>query len=1241
MADVVDKIVFTGELNYDDNVLAFPDGDWRYALNVMISKTAGDQRYAVKGLLGNVLKDNSAITGSTNFILGVAADYENRRLYYLVRDTASSPPDAIYYYDIEDETHTLVLEDDELFHETIEQIEGIDFVDGLLYWTFIPGSSGPGFGGGFTASPRKINVDKAILFTSSGGSDPNGYPNIDLQTLEAACYPHSKNLRIEYVNDSSLKSNHLYGKILQFSARYIYDDGEISAWSTYTEVVIPYAHEDMSGRRLFSADVQNAIDVYLNTGHHTVEYIDLAVRDSNEGVFGIFKRIDKAEDSLSDNASHSVRYYGTEALTFVDRMPNYDLMPRQAGDQVLINDNQIVYADLLEGYNRPDVSWSLTLLYDRLQHLEFGIIVHRQIPQTPPTGSGEDRGYLQIPSGSVLAGTILTIRVGDTTGPQGLIIHPVTAEEAQDPNFLATNLHDEIEAEGYGADVITTDYFGLNPSNNDTVRLDDGYYFWGSDLDSQVYSDVDNEVFLFTLNDVSEPIEKNFTFKKGARHPLGIVYYDRINRDSGVASELVKYVPFPPEVDLTNEGLNADDDEYKIRMYAQISSTPPEWACYYQFVYKGNDRCLSVMQRTIRDIGVEGRRIKISLERYYNDNYQGASYQHDITEGDMVRFMTQYAWDGANIDREYIANYAEFQVLEFVPGGGGAGEDVIYVEFFDYEEENLEGSSLIEIYTPKKNIEDAPYYEFGKRYLILEPGESTRRHDGEEVRSIEIISATADEVILFGDYRWAVAGELSITGSIASDGDYTIDSGTAPSYDWATNQTTITITASLGTAILPGNSAEATINTAQNSTHTENAVCLIDTSDCYIRKRTMGTGFSASNPQSIDYFCETMSQSDYYDSDSWDKGRLQVFDPKATEKRLKTGLRHSQKKIENTAVNGLSTFFYEDYDQVDLVNGGILGVEQIGFTLKVLQERKNTSIYINRRETYSQSTGDMVLVEEIFGSKRPMPQDWGLQRKEARIQWDNYLLYWDMVNGNIVLDNGEGQAIVNGKMDSFWKEQSRFFIDEANPENAVVRMGLDRRRNLIWITVAGLLADGGSIPVFSIGFDYLEGKWKTFRDNQPSFYLDYGDKLFTAVRLTGKMYEEHVGTVGNFFGSDEDSQVKIVSNIHPDHRKIFKAIAEKANSKWPVSSMIIAATGDYTEMESEVMEGMLEAYEGEYCAAILYDKNTPNVASADLALIDGREMRGHAATFTLDNSDTSNRLLEYVKIRCQISEPIT
>ena len=76
-------------------------------------------------------------------------------------------------------------------------------------------------------------------------------------------------------------------------------------------------------------------------------------------------------------------------------------------------------------------------------------------------------------------------------------------------------------------------------------------------------------------------------------------------------------------------------------------------------------------------------------------------------------------------------------------------------------------------------------------------------------------------------------------------------------------------------------------------------------------------------------------------------------------------------------------------------------------------------------------------------------------------------------------------------------------------------------------------------------------------------------------------------------------------------------------------------------MESEVMEGMLEAYEGEYCAAILYDKNTPNVASADLALIDGREMRGHAATFTLDNSDTSNRLLEYVKIRCQISEPIT
>src|SRR5690606_25901641 len=85
--------------------------------------------------------------------------------------------------------------------------------------------------------------------------------------------------RAEYFTDTNRKYNRVYGRQFKFATRYIYDDGEISNWSSFSSVPLP-DFERFSGS-LSVPLTNNGINIYINTCGFLVKRVEIAMMSSN------------------------------------------------------------------------------------------------------------------------------------------------------------------------------------------------------------------------------------------------------------------------------------------------------------------------------------------------------------------------------------------------------------------------------------------------------------------------------------------------------------------------------------------------------------------------------------------------------------------------------------------------------------------------------------------------------------------------------------------------------------------------------------------------------------------------------------------------------------------------------------------------------------------------------------------------------------------------------------------------
>lgn len=248
----------------------------------------------------------------------------------------------------------------------------------------------------------------------------------------------------------------------------------------------------------------------------------------------------------------------------------------------------------------------------------------------------------------------------------------------------------------------------------------------------------------------------------------------------------------------------------------------------------------------------------------------------------------------------------------------------------------------------------------------------------------------------------------------------------------------------------------------QNQEYLTNIVATgrFDYGDVYHILRTPSKPLNNTTTTVGDYH-ESMWWSDFYDSDDWSKGKLGE-ETSFNERELNI-IRYSHQYLQDTQINGLSTFDGIRYKELNDTYGEIMGMEEVGDTLKVYQEKKPSSVQLGRIER-SDETGkiSVSLSSDVLGSIRYSTTRWGTEFRESIIKNNRFVYGFDIYNGVMWRDSANGIFPISGryadvegdkdyKMSTYFKNKAKALL-VSGVDYVDVLTAWDEEFDLLYVT---------------------------------------------------------------------------------------------------------------------------------------------------------------------------------------------
>lgn len=383
---------------------------------------------------------------------------------------------------------------------------------------------------------------------------------------------------------------------------------------------------------------------------------------------------------------------------------------------------------------------------------------------------------------------------------------------------------------------------------------------------------------------------------------------------------------------------------------------------------------------------------------------------------------------------------------------------------------------------------------------------------------------------------------------------------------------------------------------------------------------------------------ESSWYSDFFDSEVTNKGLPNIVNRNMRRQQFISNLRWSGRKIENTLVNELSKNDSADYDTLAERFEDIYSIREDGYTLKILQKNKPTSIYVGKAGLKQADIGGQDLVtitDNVLGSKAVWENDYGTVFPGSVVRSHDYLYFYDIYNGCVIrwADNGM-VAISDYGMKKYFRDKSRALL-ASGLQNIHVYATYEKAYDNY---IIALVDDFNPTNNATWAFSEKDNAWTTRFSFTPSWVGSCGMTMFSSPS-SGKLYSHNTNLLrNNFYGVQYNSEVTFVSNDQPNMNKVFNALAIHSNKKWSAP-----ATGDVlinsngTVMQSRLKEAQFQTREGIHTAAFLRDMYSSGSERLD-DLHNGRVLRGESIKIKLTNTDTSEAVLFGVNVKSTISE---
>lgn len=1264
------EISFVGGINTDDDVRFISNGDYRNSTYTRSGSSESQNAGALESMPGNIIIENTNLPSGVNSVIGSAKWLENESIVYFVYNTNGY--NTIWSYSIVTGEITKVIGNitdgyagTALNLDPEYKIYHANVVDNILYWT-----------DGLNP-PRKLDLYKAIKYTESDGLDADGYPFLAFSseylssyTMDVVKAPPTFIIQAEYQTNQNKNFNKLYGNQYQFRYQYVYENNEESKWSMISKQPFPPSEEFISGRDIRDSLKWNEIELTYFTGSYTVKQINFAFRRGENGSWLVFKQLDLKTENIPNAIINTLVFddnVAPQGATLTDIL--YDNVPQTALCQEILPNQELVYSNFYADYDLlPQIDIQANGFLKEMRD------ANNLVFSAPSIYNTLDESYVYINYIYDYNGTLISDQspvfyysIGDVIiipmynqnqGKSSLRNFYYEITENDIPNLLQTNISALSDLCFRIYNKFNIDYPDVDWGIVTSIEPGTPYY-------TSVYANGWKSSNGGTW-DVTKVLRKNgasTSLKKGSKKVFGIQYYDRANRSNAVQTtpEMIVDIPLPGQADLSGFGYNINQygesqSAYTVNPSLIINHLPPDWATHYSILVKKDELISSFMQTTVTAYSYDPEKpflIRLQLDKipnssnndYYTSSYTGSTFYHTPSKGDKLRFITCevqksiYPFNENPVQdpycyipwAQYNNNYIELDVLQYE-----SETNSVLVNDFDFTKliGGFSGSvgALVEIYTPKKDVAEDVWYEIEK-FNIYTGDDGIKYHEGNTYDGFGGNQTATQPAYIFSDYGDVFYRQRD-----------------------------------LATGILLAKFNTYNDMLDADSSKFPNVLSYVNSGDEY-NNTYFYDGFNyrllferLESEQTVNflnrtYYVEDYNYSDYYVSDGHGRGRIGIENNKTKRTNYKTGVIHSAPYIMGAYINGLSSFdTLGNAEYLDDTFGPVNRLKTVGYTLKALQDRKETSIYIQRAyATSADGSGQLAYTSKTFGGINPSETMFGCIHPGSVQVIENDMYYYDFYTGAVIRSSANGQYdITSGKYKfNYWistktnaitKKETKTLYGKTyravyTPIALVDEQNMEYTLNFVKTYIADKRFPNLPIEVYDSNegptFDYEEDRWKMFVDYDLYWAENLGINVFSFNGAN--LYEHNISELADgtpneltFYGEQKTMSVEFVMNNSAILIKRPLSIGFRSNKVFSIPSITTQATASYPAMKSMLYPNNFKLKEGYWWAAYLRDMNSPN-KTEEQGLINGRELRGYAIIHKAEYSSNEKAVLFDVK----------
>lgn len=408
----------------------------------------------------------------------------------------------------------------------------------------------------------------------------------------------------------------------------------------------------------------------------------------------------------------------------------------------------------------------------------------------------------------------------------------------------------------------------------------------------------------------------------------------------------------------------------------------------------------------------------------------------------------------------------------------------------------------------------------------------------------------------------------------------------------------------------------------------------IDRGDIYIisrkiEKRTL---------HSVDYIyritIESMSQfDDNFEIRNDDKGRTNaVIEDEKQELKI-TGLMFSNPYIQNTKINGVSSFDTGDEDTLSIENGEITKLQiasnnqSNGSVMLAIHKNEISSVYIGEAViTDNRGQEFLAATDKVIGTIRPLAEELGSVNPESIVQENGRVWGWDVNKGVVWRYGGDGLTRLSDAL------MKKHFYDKSRELLPLTGTSAHAVYDPYFNEYILCLNNGTTSETIAFNENEKVKRWTTFYSFAPECFQKVNTRVVSFV--DGALYLHGANaTYNNFYGVQYTSKIQPVCNIEPSKEKILLNVGTESKDLWAATEI----TNDEGQ-ETNLVAGDYFKLANSYSANVLRDVNTPNIDSPKIPILHGDVMRSSAFNILMENTKTTFSTLSKANFKVIASE---